>query len=97
MRLRQMKSRIDLRILYIMGCSMQKIIRNAIRCDLCGDVIESRYRHDFVRCCCGNCFTDGGHDYLRRGWVKENSFTDLSETVEVDDVPAEFHSILEDE
>ncbi len=46
----------------------QKIIHNRIRCKICGDIIESRHRHDFVRCKCGACFTDGGHDYIRRGW-----------------------------
>ena len=26
------------------------IIRNAIRCNICGDEIESTYRHDYVEC-----------------------------------------------
>ena len=26
------------------------IIRNAIRCNICGDEIESKHRHDFVTC-----------------------------------------------
>lgn len=29
------------------------IIRNAIRCNICGDEIESTYRHDYVECKCG--------------------------------------------
>ena len=41
-----------------------KIIRNAIRCNICGDEIESKYRHNYVRCSCGACAVDGGHDYL---------------------------------
>ena len=28
------------------------IIRNAIRCNICGDEIESTYRHDYVECKC---------------------------------------------
>ena len=42
------------------------ILRNAIRCKLCGDVIESTYRHDFKWCKCGNCAVDGGKSYLKR-------------------------------
>lgn len=34
---------------------MQKIIRNMIKCNLCGDIIESTYRHGFVSCKCGCC------------------------------------------
>ena len=40
---------------------------NRCKCKLCGDVIQSRHRHDFVRCKCGEIFTDGGEDYVRRG------------------------------
>ena len=38
-----------------------------IRCRLCGDVIESRSRHDLVSCRCGEVFVDGGPHYLRTG------------------------------
>lgn len=47
---------------------MRKIIRNAIRCNHCGDVIESTYRHEYVQCSCGKVAVDGGHDYLRRSY-----------------------------
>ena len=43
-----------------------KIIKNAIRCKKCGDIIESEYTHDFKRCACGACCVDGGRSYLRR-------------------------------
>ena len=43
-----------------------KIIKNAIRCNLCGEEIESRHVHDFVTCRCGACSVDGGREYLRR-------------------------------
>jgi len=36
-------------------------------CAMCGDVIESKHRHDFVRCKCGESFLDGGDDYTRWG------------------------------
>jgi hypothetical protein len=29
--------------------------------------MESRHRHDFVKCKCGNAFLDGGNDYVRAG------------------------------
>ena len=45
---------------------MPRIIRNAIRCKKCGDIIESKTVHDFKFCSCGSCAVDGGHDYLRR-------------------------------
>ena len=42
------------------------IIKNAIKCRKCGDVIESTSTHDFKICSCGACAVDGGHEYLRR-------------------------------
>jgi len=38
-----------------------------IRCKICNDIIESLYRHDFVRCSCKAIFIDGGTDYIRIG------------------------------
>jgi hypothetical protein len=37
------------------------------QCLDCEDIIESKHRHDFVRCECGNSFLDGGDDYVRGG------------------------------
>lgn len=45
---------------------MERILRNAIRCTLCGDIIESESVHDFKQCSCGACAVDGGREYLRR-------------------------------
>ena len=56
------------------------IIRNAIRCNICGDEIESKHRHDYVQCKCGACAVDGGHDYLRRCFKEPGCFTDISMT-----------------
>ena len=66
---------------------MKRIIKNAIRCKHCGDVIESKSRHDFVYCSCEACFVDGGHDYLRRGFKTspEEDYEELSETEEVEE------------
>ena len=57
------------------------IIRNAIRCNICGDEIESKHRHDYVECKCGACAVDGGYDYLRRCFREKSCYTDISETV----------------
>lgn len=43
-----------------------------IQCRLCKDVIESKYRHDFVWCSCKSIFIDGGNDYTRMGGDMEN-------------------------
>ena len=45
---------------------MPRIIRNAIRCKKCGDIIEVKTDHDPMCNNCGSCAVDGGHDYLRR-------------------------------
>ena len=50
---------------------------NKLMCKLCGDVIESKNRHDFVRCKCKSIFVDGGKDYFRRGGDIKNMI-DLS-------------------
>ena len=56
----------------------RKVIKNSIQCNLCGDIIESTYRHDFVECSCKACFVDGGHDYQRIGYTEDGCFTNLS-------------------
>ena len=68
------------------GISMRKIIRNAIRCNHCGDVIESTYRHSYVQCSCGKVAVDGGTDYLRRSYSgNRDDYTDLAEYAEVEE------------
>lgn len=57
---------------------MSKIVRNVIKCKLCGDIIESKSVHDFVTCSCGAVSVDGGHDYLRRCGNRDD-YEDLSE------------------
>ena len=39
---------------------------NAVKCLKCEEIIESKHRHDFVTCGCGNVSVDGGKDYCRR-------------------------------
>lgn len=42
------------------------IFLNQAFCLLCGDVITSNHRHDFVTCSCGNLSVDGGSWYAKR-------------------------------
>ena len=62
------------------------IVKNAIRCKRCGDVIESISVHDFIHCSCGACAVDGGRDYLRRCGYPDD-YEDLSEYKEVEVTP----------
>ena len=50
----------------------EKIKVNKCQCRVCGDIIESKHRHDFVTCKCGAISVDGGQDYLRRCGEVEN-------------------------
>lgn len=57
--------------------------RNAAQCLHCGDVIESRYGHDFVQCMCGSTFVDGGVGRtdsicMRRGLVTYDGADELA-------------------
>lgn len=64
---------------------MSEIIKNAVKCKHCEDVIESKNTHDFVTCSCGACSVDGGCSYLKRVFKTspEEDFEDLSETKNV--------------
>jgi hypothetical protein len=44
------------------------------KCKLCEDVIESKHRHDYVACKCGEIFLDGGESYLRGGSKSPDNF-----------------------
>lgn len=70
------------------------IIRSSAKCLRCGEEIESRHRHDFVRCRCGNICVDGGKDYLRRvgdGDFEDTSITFLEGIISFT-VPKKYHS-----
>lgn len=61
---------------------MARISRNRIRCKHCGDIAESKHRHDYRTCKCGKVAADGGLDYLRRGYPAqppEGHYEELSE------------------
>jgi hypothetical protein len=41
-----------------------------VQCLECGEILESKHRHDFHQCSCQNqTFVDGGSDYIRCGGV----------------------------
>ena len=58
----------------------RKIKRNAIKCNHCGDVIESTHTHDFKWCSCETVAVDGGKSYCKRCFKNHpDDFEDLSE------------------
>lgn len=60
------------------------ILHNRIKCNHCGDIIESYDVHDFKYCKCQKVFVDGGHEYLRRGFTTSpDDFTDMTESVAI--------------
>lgn len=62
------------------------ITHNMAKCLICGDIIESVHRHDYVTCSCGNLSVDGGKDYLKRCFVKgQETYEELSTSEEVQD------------
>lgn len=62
---------------------MQKIIRNRIKCLKCGNIIESKYRHNFIWCPCGSCAVDGGTSYLKRAWRPDTKGFEEMSVVEI--------------
>jgi len=61
---------------------MKTLFYNAVYCNLCDDTIQSYHRHDYRHCKCGNAMIDGGLDYARWGWIKEDSVIDFSMFIE---------------
>lgn len=58
---------------------MRRILSNKAQCLRCGDIIESKNRHDFVWCSCKGIAVDGGREYLRRVASDMALLKDLSE------------------
>ena len=58
------------------------IIKNQVKCNHCGEIIESKHFHDFKTCSCGAVSVDGGHYYLRRCYKVEGDYEELSITTE---------------
>ena len=64
---------------------MPRLIKNAIQCAKCKDVIESVHRHDFKFCKCGAVYVDGGREYIRCGG-DFNDIIDLCEWESTDEI-----------
>ena len=60
-------------------------MRNRVKCRLCKEVIESRHRHEFVRCHCEAIAIDGGEEYPRQIGLPENFIHIDEEGKEVDE------------
>lgn len=61
----------------------RRIKRNAIKCNHCGDVIESVHVWDFKWCSCETVAVDGGKEYCKRSF--KNSPEDFEELSEWED------------
>ena len=72
------------------------ILTNKIKCNKCGDIIESKTTHDFNTCSCGAVSVDGGRSYLKRSG-NMGDWTDLSEVRDLDDLLAEIEKRVVDE
>lgn len=57
---------------------MEKIISNKIKCNICGDIIESKSIHDYKKCSCGRVSVDGGKEYMKRSYKKKDDYIELS-------------------
>lgn len=55
-----------------------RYIKNSAKCLICKQTIESKQRHDFVTCKCGNLSVDGGMYYLKRSIKHLDSYEDKS-------------------
>jgi hypothetical protein len=49
-------------------------MKNRAKCKLCGDVIESKHRNDYVTCSCGEITIDGGNDYFKASAINWENF-----------------------
>jgi hypothetical protein len=68
-----------------MATGLEQIIYSTATCKKCGDVLVSRYRHDYIMCTCDNkTMLDGGLEYQRFGG-KDIRLVDLSGTVYLSD------------
>jgi len=52
------------------------LLRNAIQCLSCDQVIASKHRHDFQTCKCGKVSVDGGLDYKKRAFQNPTDYVE---------------------
>lgn len=65
-------------IMYINGFMPEELeewrYQDAIYCKKCKEVIYSKYRHDWMKCSCGNVGIDGGRDYTKLSFSLPDSY-----------------------
>ena len=62
--------------------TVRLLVRNAVRCIACDSILESKTRHDYVKCHCPNeTACDGGLDYQRTLAVDLDKVEDLCKYV----------------
>lgn len=61
----------------------KRITVNKIKCNHCGEILESKFRHDFKCCSCGTVCIDGGFTYLKRSFTIPSDYIELSEYEEI--------------
>ena len=75
---------------------MKKIIKNAIQCKKCGEIIESKSRHDYVQCKCGSCAVDGQNcGQARFGGIWMLSGNRESDSAKILFLPLLYHTLKE--
>lgn len=63
---------------------MNLLIKHAIKCKKCGDIIESQSIGDTKKCSCGACTVSGGVIYPKIYAANFDDYDDLSERCDVD-------------
>lgn len=77
---------------------MIKILSNKIKCNFCGDIIESHNVQDYKVCKCGRCACMGGLSELKRDYVySHEDYTELSKTIEIADDTEDEVNAFDDE
>ena len=62
--------------------TVRVLVRNAVRCIACDSILESKTRHDYVKCHCPNeTACDGGLEYQRTLAVDLDKVEDLCKYV----------------
>lgn len=54
-------------------------MRNRAKCKLCGSILESFHRNDYVTCQCGEISIEGGQDYFKCAARDWNNFLRLDD------------------
>ena len=54
-------------------------MKNRAKCKLCNTIVESKHRHDYTTCACGEISVDGGDDYWRCVANDPNNFIRLND------------------